>query len=179
MITEYQFPFFVSQQDQELHSDVGCGVASLMMLLKAGDFEPLPSWGLLCHELALMKPPLEKGYSEQDPEIGLYPEDLMRYVVRHKLKFRIHFYEDEWQFALKKAPIMVLMDGILEEYPEDSHWVVLVDMDETGFIYLDPWQRHDESYVLHMSNSDFKVAYTGIALQILDVKSINRYELPL
>ena len=26
---------------------------------------------------------------------------------------------------------------------------------------------------------DFKVAYTGIALQILDVKSINRYELSI
>lgn len=169
MMTDRQFPFFVSQQDQELHSDAGCGVACLMMLLKARNFVPLPSWGLLCHELALMKPPLEKGYSEHDPEIGLYPEDLMRYVVRHNVKFRIHFYKNEWHGALKEAPIMVLMDGILEEYPEDAHWVVLVDKDETGFTYLDPWRREDESYICSISSSDFKIAYTGIALQILNL----------
>jgi len=130
---------FTSQRGQPLHEDFGCGVACMMMLLKYINFSPLPSWEDLCMGLNLQKDPLARGYQNNAPEIGLYPEDLFRYVIKHKFHFRMHFFDNEWQEALSAAPMMVLLDGVLEEFPEDAHWVVLTKVSDGSFVYLDPW----------------------------------------
>jgi hypothetical protein len=165
-LTTVNYPFFVSQREQKLYPDVGCGVACLLMLLQAKNIQRIPTWTELVNELQLDQSPLNKGYSLADPPIGLYPEDLLKYVVHHKLRFRIHFYEHEWQDCLRKAPIMVLMQGILEDYPDEDHWVVLVGYENNGFSYLDPWQLSTNSYIKQVSKDEFMGYYTGIALQI-------------
>lgn len=81
------------------------------MLLKFIRFYPLPTWKELCEALRLDVSPIEKGYGKDNPEIGLYPEDLFRYIVQQN---RMQFFDGEWEEALIKAPIMVLLDGILE-----------------------------------------------------------------
>lgn len=120
------YDFFISQNEQNIHTDVSCGVASLMMLLKANK-KTLPTYESLCDALYLTKPPQEKGYSENDPPIGLYPEDLFRYVIQHQFKFRMSFFENEWDNALKKAPIMTLMYGDEEKFGQEAHWIVLMN----------------------------------------------------
>ncbi|MBN9289057.1 MAG: hypothetical protein BGO43_05465 [Gammaproteobacteria bacterium 39-13] len=158
---------FVSQHGQELHPESGCGVASLLMLLKYINFKPLPSWKLLCNELRLDVPPLDKGYSKHDPEVGLYPEDIFRYVVKENLLFRMHFFDTEWQDSLMKAPIMVLLHGVLNEFPDESHWVVLTSYDGKIFSYLDPWSKVDEEIIKNISFVEFEKYYTGVACQLL------------
>ena len=157
---------FVSQQEQELHSESGCGVASLLMLLKYINHKPLPAWQTLCSELRLSVSPVEKGYSKHDPEIGLYPEDIFRYVIKENLLFRMHFFDNEWRNCLEKGPIMVLLHGVLTEFPNDSHWVVLISYDDQNFSYLDPWYKEGYKMSNNLSFSEFKKFYTGIACQL-------------
>lgn len=99
------------------YGDFGCGVACLMMLLKHIDFRPLPDWLSSCRELNIKQEPNVRGYQENDPEIGLYPEELFRYVITHNFHFRMHFFDNEWESALLNAPIMVLLDGVLDKFP--------------------------------------------------------------
>ena len=94
---------FVSQQEQGLHSESGCGIASLLMLLKYINHTPLPTWQTLCSELKLSVLPVKKGYSEHDPEIRLYPEDIFRYVIKENFLFRMHFFDNEWRDCLAKG----------------------------------------------------------------------------
>ncbi|MBS0286475.1 MAG: hypothetical protein JSR17_04215 [Proteobacteria bacterium] len=156
---------FVSQQGQALYPESGCGVASLLMLLKFINYSPLPNWEKLCGNLRLDVSPVEKGYAKENPEIGLYPEDIFRFAVKENLLFRVHFFDDEWQSCLEIAPIMVLLDGIIKEYPEEPHWVVLTSYDGKIFSYLDPWSKESDSKKIALA--DFKQFYTGIACQLL------------
>jgi hypothetical protein len=167
-----KYLFFTSQTDPDYYPEVGCGVASLMMLLKAVDFKPLPSWRELCDELHLTKPTRQKGYSSKDPALGLYSEDLFKFVIKSHLPFRMHFFAKEWGASLKKAPIMVLMAENPKEFGQEGHWVILVSRKKEFFTYLDPWYKSD--YTKHISSVGFKKYYkkyyTGIALQILKEK---------
>ncbi len=168
-------PFFISQNEQDYHPEAGCGVASLMMLLKAANFIPLPDWKSLCNQLNLTLPPSETnrnctGYGINDPLIGLYPEDLFKFVIQSNLAFRMHFLENEWEDCLTHAPIMVMMTGPEEAFdldPNELHWIVLLEQNKNFFTYLDPWYKHDEDYIRHISIKDFHQYYSGIALQIL------------
>jgi uncharacterized protein YvpB len=161
---------FTSQHNQTVYEEEGCGVASMMMLLKYINFKPIPSWQELCEDLSLAKDPILKGYQSDDPEIGLYPEDLFRYVIRRNFHFRMHCFDDEWQEALLHAPIMVLLDGILDEFPTDAHWVVLTRLHEGYFSYLDPWEKSFESAIKSISFQRFKQVYTGLACQLLNTE---------
>lgn len=138
----------------------------MMMLLKHINFNPLPSWQELCTALNLEI--MSRGYQNNDPAIGLYPEDLFRYVIGQKLHFRMHFFDNEWQESLSIAPIMVMLDGVLEEFPEDAHWVVLIKFSERHFSYLDPWEKSFNSAEKHLSFNKFKRVYTGLACQLLE-----------
>ncbi|AMQ28344.1 TPA: C39 family peptidase [Legionella pneumophila] len=158
---------FVSQQNQKPYSDTGCGVACLFMLLKFIQLQPLPTWKDLCDALKLDVSPIKKGYSIDDPEIGLYPEDLFRYVIQQNLPFRMQFFDDEWEASLKNVPIMVLLDGILKEFPNEAHWVVLIAYKNKQFTYLDPWYEEEKDYLKTISWTKFKSHYTGVACQLL------------
>ncbi|HAT7071721.1 TPA: hypothetical protein JAN90_02835 [Legionella pneumophila] len=50
---ELYHAIFTSQQEQIPYSEAGCGVASLLMLLKLIQFYPLPTWKELCEALRL------------------------------------------------------------------------------------------------------------------------------
>lgn len=160
--------FFTSQREQSLHEQDSCGVASLMMLLKHANVDPLPSWETLCHDLNLEKDPVHKGYDVKDPVVGLYPEDLFRYVIHKGYSFRMHFYPNEWQTALEKAPIMVMLDGILEAFPDDAHWVVLTQFDGQSFFYLDPYEKSQTTALKQLSFEKFQACYSGLACQLLN-----------
>lgn len=161
--------FFVSQNDQDFHPEVACGVASLSMLFKYNRLMEHISFEELAKELRMEVPPQEKGYDEDDQPVGLYPEDVFRFCVSNNIKFRMSFYDDEWKDCLKQAPIMALLTGNEEEFGlRNSHWVVLVKRDKDFFTYLDPWDcKETGEYVKHLSAVDFRRYYTGIACQIL------------
>jgi uncharacterized protein YvpB len=164
---------FVSQIEQNLYPEVGCGVASLLMLLKHAQFEPLPTWEALCKALRLDTPPFQKGYSGTDPAIGLYPEDLYRFVIQNGLSFRMHFLNEEWKEALEKAPIMVMMMGLIRDHeldPHEAHWVVLTEFEDNIFTYLDPLGRVTDGYTKQITINDFLHSYTGLALQLIDIE---------
>lgn len=160
----YWSSIFVSQNEQAYYAEVGCGVAALTVLLKRINLTPLSTQEELCNELRITVPPLAKGYSKDEPEIGLYPEDLFRYTIRKVLNFWMYFFEVEWAVPLQKAPIMVLMAGNEEEFGLNSHWIILVNVINRFFVYLDPWYKSDQNYIRHISIVDFRRYYTGIAL---------------
>lgn len=158
---------FVSQRNQGSYEDSGCGVACMIMLLKHIKFKPLPTWNELCAALCLEKSHPSQECQNDNSEIELYPEDLFRYVVRENLHFRIRFFDDEWQKSLVIAPIMVLLNGVLDKFPENAHWVVLTKLSDGYFSYLDPWEKTNDSAEKHISFEQFKNIYTGLACQLL------------
>lgn len=166
--------FFVSQNEQDYYSRFTCGVASMMMLLSYHKLNLGFSFVQLADELRLAVPPMEKGYKETDPQIGVYPEDVFRFLYKQDIPFRMSFYEEEWEACLLDGPIMAMVsverDG--EEEDEDdceteAHWVVLIRKEENNFYYLDPWYTSDSEYCRVMSQEDFFASYTGIACQII------------
>lgn len=60
---------------------------------------------------------------------------------------------------------MVMLDGLLEEFPEDAHWVVLTKFEEGYFLYLDPWGKIFDLAEKRISFDKFKQIYTGLACQ--------------
>ena len=158
---------FVSQNEQHHHPEFACGVAALMMLLKAKKLNPLPDFVSLSDSLRLTVSPVLKGLPESAPAIGLDPEDLFTYCVKNNLPFRMLFLEDEWENGLKQAPIMVLMTGDEDKFGIESHWIVLIELDQNHFTYLDPWYKKAEKHTFNISIEDFKAHFTGIALQLL------------
>lgn len=156
---------FTSQHGQSCHAEYGCGVASLLMVLKHAKISPMPTWEALCQALCLSAQRTQYGYSDNDPRVGLYPEHLLRYMVHHQYLFRVHFYQHEWQTALERAPIMVMLDGILPLSPESAHWVVLMQYDGQTFSYLDPWEH--QPVCLRLPWEKWVACYSGIACQLL------------
>jgi hypothetical protein len=135
--------------------------------LKHLNFDTSPSWEELCEILHFVKSPARKWYGSDYPNIALYPEDLFRYIIKNNFNFRMIFCDDEWQESLVKAPIMVLLDGILEEFPDEMHWVVLLQKDKENISYFDPWDKTEKDGLKIIPFDIFKKTYTGIACQIL------------
>ncbi|WP_461614789.1 hypothetical protein [Clostridium sp. Marseille-QA1073] len=161
--------FFISQNEQEFYPEVSCGIASLSMLLKYHGILEWQDFKILGEKLNFKLSPGEKGYDEDDSPYGVYPEDIFKFCVENKIKFRMSFYDDEWKECLKIAPIMVLLTGNEEEFGlRNSHWVVLVERNKDYFTYYDPWyKKENDEYIRHIWYKDFHEYYTGIACQIL------------
>lgn len=149
------YSFFVSQNEQDHYSRYACGVASMMMLLSYHKLNFGVSFVQLADELRLAVPPVEKGYKATDPQIGVYPEDVFRFLSKRDIPFRMSFYEKEWEACLLDSPIMAMISAERDGEEEDN------------FYYLDPWYTSDSDYCRVMSAGDFFASYTGIACQII------------
>jgi uncharacterized protein YvpB len=162
---------FVSQNEQTYHPELACGIASLTMVLKYYNIPVSKSFEELADELRFTMLPVDKGYDGDDQQYGTFPEDIFRFCIVNNFNFRMSFYDDEWKDALKKAPIMVLLTGNIEEFGlRNCHWVVLVERDKDYFTYLDPWEtKASGNYIKHIWALDFKRYYTGIACQIFGI----------
>ncbi|GIO71261.1 MAG: hypothetical protein E6230_20360 [Paenibacillus dendritiformis] len=162
------YSFFVSQHDQDYHPEVACGVASLSMLLRYHRLGDGLKFVDLAQQLRLTAPPAIKGYLANDPPIGVFPEDVYRFLFERKILFRVSFFKHEWEACLLGAPIMVLMRDDGEEFGPDGHWVVVVDKEGPTFTYLDPWYKEDSGeYVRKIEESVFFDCFTGCACQII------------
>jgi hypothetical protein len=158
---------FVSQNEQDYYPEITCGVAALLMLLKFGNYGPLPEFKKLAETLRRATPPAQNGYYDMDMPAAIFPEDILRYCVKNNFHFRLHFFDDEWKDCLRLAPIMALVTGDYEAFGPDGHWIVLVERNKDIFTYLDPWQKSLDKFIKHFTLSEFKSFYSGIALQLL------------
>lgn len=158
---------FVSQNEQDYYPEITCGVAALLMLLKFGNYEPVPTFKQLGEALRRATPFGQKGYYDVDMPAASFPEDIFRFCVRNNFHFRMHFFDDEWKDSLKLAPIMVLVTGDYEAFGPDGHWIVIVERNKDIFTYLDPWQKSSDDFIKHFNQADFARYYSGIALQLL------------
>lgn len=165
MIVDY----FISQNEQTYYPEATCGVASLMMLLKYYGLADDISYQGLADDLKLTVSPVEKGYSKRDPAIGVYPEDVYKYLHGRGLLFRVSFYREEWKQCLTDGPIMVLMRSEDSLFSYDGHWIVLINCDDQKITYLDPWYTSEsDDYLRSIGVSEFYTSYTGVACQIIN-----------
>lgn len=161
------YHFFVSQNDQSYYPEVACGVACMHMLLKYHGLLDDISFGELANKLRLTVPPVKKGYKDTDAAIGVYPEDVYKYLFERDILFRSSFFKDDWTECLPDGPIMALMAGDEELFGEEGHWVVIVEKSEDSFTFLDPWYTYEsKDYVKQMDEREFYHYYTGSACQI-------------
>lgn len=148
---------FVCQREQGVFPVDSCHVACLYMLLEFIQFYPMPSYEALCHELKLAAP--EGSYDNS-------LEEVLKFVVRHNIEFRIGFREAELEEALKVAPIMVAFYGAQRFWRREGHTVVLVGLEQDRFIYLDPWFSKGK-HVKSLLKADFKKYFQGFYCQLL------------
>jgi hypothetical protein len=162
---------FVGQIDN-VHAEIGCGVASTMMLLKYHcDSEIIPSYQNLCNELKANDPPDMKGYpSTKGMLLGAYAEDIMAYFARAGLRYRAWFDYPTLQERIKHGPIMAEFGINSRLGSEEGHWVVLIEVTEDKVIYLDPAHKTRASkkhYQVEVSSNEFMDNWSGNAIQLI------------
>ena len=122
---------FICQKEQPIFADDSCHVACLLMLLKHINFSPLPSYKGLCQ------------FFDLSDSRNLSPDaataDIVRFIVRHNLNFRILFRKEDWEDTLKTAPIMAAMYGGTRFWGLGGHMIILTQLKDGVFAYLDPW----------------------------------------
>jgi uncharacterized protein YvpB len=159
----------VSQLENIL-PDYGCGVASLMMLLKFHcRHRQNPNYETLAEELRAGKLPSEKGYSWYSDDLGrgAYIDDIMHWLSQKGFVFaasnrKSRRSERVLLRLLSDAPAMVGM-----EWHEVGHWVVLVGFDEDNVSMLDPLRRSNGRFRRRIGLSRFFDQWDGAAITIL------------
>ncbi len=169
---EYYRSIFVSQLEQDYYPHHTCSVAACMSILRASGITPLPTYQELADEFGMTEDNLAEsnGYFQyKDFGKVIFPENVIKYFIRKNIKFRMHFYQEEWQACLEKnGPIMVFSyEGNETEEGMYGHWVVVVKRRSDFFVFLDPFIKSDGRFIRFMHADDFKRYYSGIAIQII------------
>lgn len=171
---------FVSQLDKGKLSEIGCGVACLMMLLKCHcQPERVPSYEALGKDLRAAKPPKRKGYSWYPAESGkaAWVDDVMRWLTRKKISY-VCCYSNYWLDEARNKPLRKtgrvvfelvrngpVMAGVVGKTGgKDGHWIVLTDIDSRTLHYTDPYKKRANRKPL--SRSQFLKDWDGTAIAI-------------
>lgn len=151
---------FICQQEQSLFADDSCHVVCLLMLLKFVNFSPLPSYEELCEFFDLA------NKSNLSAEIAT--ADILRFIVGNKLKFRVCFRKEDWKEALEIAPIMTAMYGGHRFWGQGGHMIILTQLKEKVFTYLDPWfSASTNRHVKAIDEQEFYGYHAGFSCQLL------------
>jgi hypothetical protein len=167
--------FFSQRAPKQVHRGFGCGVASLMMLLRHHRIPvPVPSYRQLCVCLWLSVPPSIKGWQQSDG-MGAYWTDVERALRGmgstngELIKFSSITHEDpetalkSIRRALKVGPVMTGMWG-RGFGGASGHWIVIVGYEKGKLLYLDPSCLRKK--VLHLPAEDFPQHWASYALYL-------------
>ena len=160
---------FMSQRENVL-PDIGCGIASLMMLLRFHcKRRRIPSYEQLAHNLRADKLPSEKGYYWYADTCGkgAYIDDVCLWLLRYGFAFQAMYQKSRFSESLllqslSVGPVMVGMKW------HGGHWVVLVDFDGENITMFDPLRQSSERYMRCMTHSTFFDAWQGRAISVLE-----------
>jgi hypothetical protein len=165
---------FVSQRDDDIPSEIqqmGCGVASTMMLLKYHcDPTNIPIFIDLCNELQINDPPHLKGYEGDVFVAGAYAEDVLAYLARQGLRFRAWFDYPSLQERIKYGPIIVEFGPNTDLGSKEGHWVVLIEVTGRKVVFLDPSYKTRAGrsrYQREVSRGEFMRDWSKNAIQIV------------
>ena len=160
---------FVSQHDFRISgmSDLGCGVAALMMLLR---YERAPrrllSVRRLCRELKLHIRGSDKGIPDS-PGCGVYLEDVIRFFDTHRIAGEARRLKPRRGFVrlkniLRASPVMVEMGGDARRWGSYGHWIVLRGASNGEFHYLDPaYKKRSGRFAKSITENQFLREWTG------------------
>lgn len=160
---------FVSQCFRK-HADIGCGVASLMMLLKHRDEAFSRSYNELADALRITDSVRKKWGEQYDGEgFGAYPADITKFLKEERIPFiQIHRGGSaplQLMRVLETGPLMIGMSG--EEWGEYGHWIVLESKYRSGYYYLDPHESPTGSYRKFIAEDMLLRDWDGFAIQLL------------
>ena len=163
---------FICQREQSIYPHDSCHVVCLLMLLKFVNFFPLPSYEDLCKSLTLSSGDFNLGPSMSSAEllklIVKSAEEVTKFIVRNNLNFRNLFRKEDWEEALKTAPIMAAMSGGRRFWGESGHMIILTQFREGIFTYLDPWFPAATNHHIKTIDIDtFYKYYGGFSFQLL------------
>jgi len=157
---------FISQLARR-HAAYGCGVASLLMLLRNRDAEFSVTYTELADQLEIDKPVRNKWRNQyEDSGPGAYPADITRFLKNEGIPFlQIHdspASSEHLMLLVKKAPLMIGMN-----WGKEGHWVVLQKEYRNGYRYLDPYKMPNEKHSFYISKDKLKKDWDGCAVQLL------------
>jgi len=151
---------FICQNEQSIFAEDSCHIVCLLMLLKFIDFSPLPSYEDLCKSFTLSE---SRSLS---PDIAT--ADILRFIVGNNLNFRVLFRKEDWEEALETAPIMAAMYGGKRFWGLGGHMIVLTQLKEEVFTYLDPWfSASTKRHIKTINKEEFYKYYSGFSCQLL------------
>lgn len=94
--------------------------------------------------------------------------EVTKFIVRNNLNFRNLFRKEDWEKALKIGPIMAAMSGGRRFWGESGHMIILTQLNEGVFTYLDPWfPALTNRHIKTISIDNFYKYYGGFAVQLL------------
>ncbi len=158
---------FVSQRGRR-HADYGCGVASLLMLLKHSRPSVKISYQDLARRLRIDKPVKARwGDQYEDAGYGAYPADITLFLKEEGIAFiQLHDTKltpkcaNSLEQLVSIGPVMMGMD-----WGESGHWIVVIQREGNDFTYFDPYNKVDEGHII--SKKDLLNDWDGFAVQVL------------
>lgn len=160
-------------QRRRPHAQYGCGIASLLMLLKHAQSSFKISYQELARRLRIDEPVIDRWDNQyEDVGYGAYPADITLFLKEENIPFiQLHNAKSTpngFNFLVQLAsigPVMVGMEGT--EWGESGHWIVVAPNDKNSFTSFDPYKKVDEEYRVIISKKDLLKDWDGFAVQVL------------
>jgi len=165
---------FVSQKHTR-YSEIGCGVAAILMLLKASG-HPIPKTFIEMGRLLKVDVEPKEKWNDKycDFGLGAYARDVSDYLndelINHISINDSGKTELSWNILIDiatKYPVMIGMYNINEttEWGEGGHWIVITKTGG-GFQYYDPYCKMNEKHMFNIEKSKLKNDWDGYAVAI-------------
>lgn len=164
-------------QKKKRYADYGCGVASLMMLLKQAQ-QKSPSYAELAEKLRITECVTDKwGDQYEDCGKGAYPADITKYLKDVGIPFlQIHDPDNVGEepknrkfgslklliHIVEFAPVM-----IGEVFEDVGHWVVLCKVGEKFMRYDPKFLSNDPKAITTVDTNKIVGKWDGCAIQVL------------
>ncbi len=159
-----------------IYSEIGCGVASALMLLKAANLPTPSSFKKMGELLAVNVPAIKKwGKDPKDCDLGAYTRDITRYLSDEQIGHVAISDENKTDLSmvllaslLQNPPIMVGMAYNEEDWGDGGHWIVIVSTGLKSVRYYDPYKTSREQFEFTMKRDKFYSEWDGQAIAITD-----------
>jgi|GEM_PF-3239789 hypothetical protein len=171
---------FVSQRNT-CYSEIGCGVAACMMLLKTAGYNTPNTFKEMGDLLCVDVPPGKKwGKKFTNYGHGAYARDITKYLENNKIPY-INIADERkhkisWASLNKLISLAPVMVGVIDKEDADKwtdggHWVVLVEKVAGGkFAYYDPdytKYKFANTVAPTMTTNELKNWWDGCAIVVL------------
>jgi hypothetical protein len=133
----------------------------------------VPSYRDLRNALGVYVRPSGSGRRRSD--LGVYPDDVIRYFRQHAIPYRATHRNTRTMWAilrrrLRRAPAMIGMGCNEWRWGRHGHWIVVIDVSADTVSFLDPQYLPTHKRPTTMAMARFRRQWDGTSIQIVGFK---------